>query len=65
MPAKTKAPAKKKATRRRSTRKVQPTARKKSTRRLDKVAKDTERDYFMSAEEATEYNLVDRVIDQR
>jgi len=29
---------------------------------LDKVAKDTERDYFMSAEEAKEYNIVDRVI---
>ena len=32
---------------------------------LEKVAKDTERDYFMSAEEATEYNLVDRVIKHR
>ena len=32
---------------------------------LDKVAQDTERDYFMSAEEAVEYKLVDRVIDQR
>jgi ATP-dependent Clp protease protease subunit len=31
---------------------------------LEKVAKDTERDYFMSAEEAVEYNLVDRVISQ-
>ena len=30
---------------------------------LEKVAKDTERDYFMSAEEAKEYNLVDRVIE--
>jgi ATP-dependent Clp protease, protease subunit len=30
---------------------------------LDKVAKDTERDYFMSADEAKEYNLVDRVIE--
>jgi ATP-dependent Clp protease, protease subunit len=30
---------------------------------LDKVAKDTERDYFMSAEEAQDYNLVDRVIE--
>jgi ATP-dependent Clp protease protease subunit len=29
---------------------------------LEKVAKDTERDYFMSAEEAKDYNLVDRVI---
>jgi ATP-dependent Clp protease protease subunit len=31
---------------------------------LEKVAKDTERDYFMSAEEAVEYNLIDRVIDK-
>jgi ATP-dependent Clp protease protease subunit len=30
---------------------------------VEKVAKDTERDYFMSAEEAKEYNLVDRVIE--
>jgi ATP-dependent Clp protease protease subunit len=29
------------------------------------VAKDTERDYFMSAEEAKAYNLVDRVIEHR
>jgi ATP-dependent Clp protease protease subunit len=32
---------------------------------LEKVAKDTERDYFMSAEEAKEYSLVDRVIEHR
>ena len=31
---------------------------------LDKVAKDTERDYFMSADEAKDYNLIDRVISQ-
>ena len=31
---------------------------------LEKVAKDTERDYFMSAEEAIEYNIVDRVIEE-
>src|SRR5919108_245951 len=30
---------------------------------VDKVAKDTERDYFMTAEEAKEYKLVDRVIE--
>jgi ATP-dependent Clp protease, protease subunit len=29
---------------------------------LEKVARDTERDYFMSAEEAKDYNLIDRVI---
>ncbi len=32
---------------------------------LEKVAKDTERDYFMSAEEAKEYHIVDRVIEHR
>ena len=31
---------------------------------LEKVASDTERDYFMSADEAKEYNLIDRVIDE-
>ena len=31
---------------------------------INKVAKDTERDYFMTAEEAKEYHLVDRVIEQ-
>jgi ATP-dependent Clp protease protease subunit len=30
---------------------------------LDKVAKDTERDYFMSADEAKEYNIIDQVIE--
>jgi ATP-dependent Clp protease protease subunit len=30
---------------------------------LEKVAKDTERDYFMSADEAKEYHIVDRVIE--
>ncbi len=29
---------------------------------LDKVAKDTDRDYFLSATEAVEYGLIDRVI---
>jgi len=29
---------------------------------LDKVAKDTDRDYFMSAEEAKEYGIIDEVI---
>ena len=29
---------------------------------LEKVARDTERDYFMSADEAMEYKLIDRVI---
>jgi ATP-dependent Clp protease protease subunit len=29
---------------------------------LEKVSQDTDRDYFMSAEEAVEYNIIDRVI---
>jgi ATP-dependent Clp protease protease subunit len=31
---------------------------------FDKVTQDTERDYFMSSEEATEYGLIDRIIEQ-
>jgi ATP-dependent Clp protease, protease subunit len=29
---------------------------------LEKVSQDTDRDYFMTAEEAVEYNIIDRVI---
>jgi len=29
---------------------------------FEKVSKDTERDYFMSAEEAKDYHLIDKVI---
>jgi ATP-dependent Clp protease protease subunit len=32
---------------------------------LERVARDTERDYFMSSEEATEYGLIDQVISHR
>ncbi|MBI2692393.1 MAG: ATP-dependent Clp endopeptidase proteolytic subunit ClpP [Solirubrobacterales bacterium] len=32
---------------------------------LEKVAADTERDYFMSSEEAMEYGLIDRVLEKR
>ena len=32
---------------------------------FEKVSQDTERDYFMSAEEAKEYGLIDRVLDKR
>ena len=32
---------------------------------LEKIAKDTDRDNFMSAEEATEYGLIDEVISSR
>lgn len=32
---------------------------------VEKIAKDTERDYWMSAHEALEYGLIDRVIEER
>ncbi|MBD1936635.1 ATP-dependent Clp protease proteolytic subunit [Microcoleus sp. FACHB-68] len=32
---------------------------------LSKIEKDTDRDYFMSAQEAKEYGLIDRVIEER
>ncbi len=32
---------------------------------FDKIAADTERDYFMSATEATDYGLIDKVVDKR
>ena len=32
---------------------------------LEKVERDCERDYFMSAEEAKDYGLIDRVIHSR
>ena len=35
---------------------------KHTGQKIDKIAKDTDRDYFMSAEEAKEYGLVDEVI---
>ncbi|MEM8779609.1 MAG: ATP-dependent Clp protease proteolytic subunit [Cyanobacteria bacterium P01_G01_bin.49] len=31
---------------------------------LEKIEKDTDRDYFLSAEEAKEYGLIDKVIDE-
>ncbi|MBI4142814.1 ATP-dependent Clp endopeptidase proteolytic subunit ClpP [Candidatus Uhrbacteria bacterium] len=36
---------------------------KHSSQPLEKVEKDTDRDYFMSAEEALAYGLIDKVID--
>ena len=36
---------------------------KHTKQELEKVARDTERDYFMSAEEAKDYGLIDRVIE--
>ena len=32
---------------------------------LDKVEKDTERDYFLSATEALEYGIIDKIIEHR
>ncbi len=32
---------------------------------IEQIAKDTERDYYMSAEEALKYGLVDRVVSER
>lgn len=32
---------------------------------LEKIEKDTDRDYFLSAHEAMEYGLIDKVIDER
>jgi ATP-dependent Clp protease protease subunit len=32
---------------------------------LERIEKDTDRDYFMSAAEAKEYGLIDRVIEER
>ncbi len=32
---------------------------------LDRIEADTERDYFMSGEEATKYGIVDKVISRR
>ncbi|MGB5596895.1 MAG: ATP-dependent Clp protease proteolytic subunit [Crocosphaera sp.] len=32
---------------------------------LEKIEKDTDRDYFLSAEEAKEYGLIDKVIEER
>jgi len=30
---------------------------------LEKIEKDTDRDYFMTAEEAKEYGIIDKVLD--
>lgn len=35
---------------------------KQTGQRLDKIERDTDRDYFMSAEEAVEYGLLDKII---
>jgi ATP-dependent Clp protease protease subunit len=38
---------------------------KQTGKSLEQVEKDTDRDYFMSAEEAMNYGLIDRVIEER
>ena len=38
---------------------------KHTSRPLDKIEKDTDRDYFMSAEESKEYGLIDEVIKEQ
>ncbi|MGD1712468.1 MAG: ATP-dependent Clp protease proteolytic subunit [Trichodesmium sp.] len=37
----------------------------RTSQSLEKIEKDTDRDYFMSAEEAKEYGLIDQVIEER
>jgi ATP-dependent Clp protease protease subunit len=37
---------------------------KHTNKKLEDVRKDTERDYFMSSEEAKEYGIIDRVISE-
>jgi ATP-dependent Clp protease, protease subunit len=32
---------------------------------LEKIERDTERDYYLSAAESAEYGLIDKVIDKR
>jgi ATP-dependent Clp protease protease subunit len=32
---------------------------------LDKVEKDTERDYFMNAEESLAYGIIDKILEHR
>ncbi|MEL7227808.1 MAG: ATP-dependent Clp protease proteolytic subunit, partial [Cyanobacteria bacterium J06576_12] len=36
-----------------------------SGKSVEEIAKDSDRDYFMSAAEAKEYGLIDRVIEER
>ncbi|NER79205.1 MAG: ATP-dependent Clp protease proteolytic subunit [Leptolyngbya sp. SIO1D8] len=37
----------------------------RSGKSIEQIEKDTDRDYFMSADEAAEYGLIDRVIEER
>ena len=38
---------------------------KNTGKKIDKIRKDTERDFFMSADEALSYGLIDKVIEKR
>ncbi len=38
---------------------------KHTGRSIDKIEKDMDRDYFMSAEEALEYNLIDKILERK
>ena len=38
---------------------------KETGKSVEQIAKDTDRDNFLSAEEAREYGLIDKVIDKR
>jgi len=46
-------------------RRIEEIIAKHSAQDLDKVTKDMERDYFLSAEEAKDYGIIDRVIEHR
>jgi ATP-dependent Clp protease protease subunit len=37
----------------------------RSGQTIEKIAKDTDRDYYMSAADAVEYGLIDKVIEDR
>ncbi|EHX2958673.1 ATP-dependent Clp protease proteolytic subunit, partial [Campylobacter jejuni] len=37
---------------------------KNTKQKVAKIAKDTERDFFMSAQEAKEYGLIDKVLEK-
>ena len=46
-------------------RRIEEIIAKHSKQELEKVTKDMERDYFLSAEEARDYGIIDRVIEHR
>jgi ATP-dependent Clp protease protease subunit len=46
-------------------RRIEELIAKHSGQPLEKVSKDMERDYFMSAEEAVVYGIIDRVLTHR